>query len=159
MANWICIYCIAVSPVLWFVEHMSCVVTGITDGDPNFATAGLMLDILDALKSLAATILLAIGGMRLRRLRASGATLIRTALWIAFIGGAILVALYIVGGIVIAMGEGYAEAATDGTQQSAAAELLSFALMVVGFGELLFMVTALVWLTRHERELPLIAGT
>lgn len=157
MANWICIYCIAVSPILWFVQHMSCVVTGMSGSDdPDLATIGLVFDILNALKSLAATILLAIGGMRLKRLRASGATLIRASLWFALIGGAIVVALYFVGaGIATAN----SDSATAGTEQNPAAELLTFGLVVLGFGEMLFMAVALVWLTRHERELPLIAGT
>jgi hypothetical protein len=158
MANWICIYSIAAAPALWFVQHMLCCIDGTFADDSDFAVLTVLLQGVDALKSLAVSVLLFVGGMRLRRLRASGASLIRIGLWIGLIGGAVLIALGLIGGIVFAMSSEAGEAAPS-SPENAAATVMQAAQLFVGFCELLFMVFALIWLTRHQRELPLTPGT
>lgn len=66
MANWISIYCIAVTPLLWVFNNLS----GMTYFD---------FGVLGPLVSTAVTALLIFGGLRFRALRPSGRTMIKTA--------------------------------------------------------------------------------
>ena len=158
MANWICIYSIGVAPVIWFFQYMLCCIDGTFSSDSDLAALGALFQAVDALKSLAVTVLLVIGGMRLRRLRASGSFLIRIALWIGLLGGAVLYAIGLFGGVALAMSAGEGEIAASAPPENPAETLVQGAHLVVGFCELLFMIAALVWLTRRQRELPLVPG-
>lgn len=157
MANWICIYSIVIAPIIWFVQHMLCCVDGTFSDESDSAVILLLLRAVDAVKSLAVTVLLFIGGARLRRLRTSGASLIRIALWIGLIGGAVFIALTVVG-VVFALPNDVGEG-TQSPSENAAATLVQTAQFIVGFCEMLFMIFSLVWLTRHQLELPLTPGT
>lgn len=129
---------------------MTCCVTGTTGSeDPDVAPIGFFVDALDALKSLAATVLLFIGGMRLRRLRASGARIIRIALWIAIVAGSAFFAAEMAISMV----------AKSDPEMPLALILIALGYALVALCEFAFMILALVWLTKYERELPLIAGT
>jgi hypothetical protein len=66
MANWISIYCIAVTPILWAFNNLS----GMTYFD--FGVVGPLV-------STALTVFLIVGGLRFRALRPSGRTMIKTA--------------------------------------------------------------------------------
>jgi hypothetical protein len=66
MANWISVYCIAVTPILWAFNNLS----GMTYFD---------FGVLGPLVSTAMTALLIVGGLRFRALRPSGRTIIKTA--------------------------------------------------------------------------------
>ena len=156
MANWICIYSIGIAPVIWFVQHMLCCVDGTFADESDSAVMLLSLKAMDAFKSLVVTVMLFVGGARLRRLLTSGASLIRIALWIGLIGGAVLIALTIVGVVFAAPSE-----VGEGAQPppvTVAATLVQTAQLIVGFCEMLFMIFSLIWLTRHQRELPLTSG-
>lgn len=157
MANWICIYSIGISPALWFFQHMLCCIDGTFADNSDFAALNILLQGVDTLKSFAVTILLFVGGARLRRLRASGASLIRIGLWIGLVGGTVLVALGLFGGFVLAMSSDVGETA-QASPEDAAAALVQAAQIFVGFCEMLFMIFSLIWLTRHQRELPLTSG-
>jgi hypothetical protein len=157
MANWICIYSIAIAPLIWFGQHMLCCVDGKFADESDSAIILLALGAMDAFKSLVVTIMLFVGGARLRRLRTSGASLIRIAFWIGLVGGAVLIALMVVGVVFTAPSE-----VGEGAQpppETVVATLVQTAQLIVGFCEMLFMIFSLIWLTRHLLELPLTPGT
>ena len=153
MANWICVYCIAVSPALWIIQNMSCCVTGATfHENSDFLRLEILLQSVSSLASLVVTIALAIGGMRLRDLKRSGLQLVTTAIWAAFAAGAVILIAQVLLAAIAGMSETDQFAA-----QNAAAEIITFGQFVVGVCEFVFMVVSLVWLHRNKNKLALIA--
>ena len=151
MANWICVYGTVVSPALFLVNHMLCFVTGPTASeDENLALVGFLLHVVDALKSCAVTVLLFVGAMRLRRLRASGSALIRIALWIGLVAGVGFLMAELALSVI-------AESSDSETNQ--AVLLILFVVLFIDLCDVAFMVTSLIWLTKYEHELPLTPGT
>jgi membrane-bound ClpP family serine protease len=136
---------------------MLCCVDGTFADESDSAVIFLLLRATDAFRSLVVTIMLFVGGARLRRLRTSGASLIRIALWIGLIGGAMFIAL-MVAGVAFAVPSDVGEG-VQSPSESTAATLVQTAQLIVGFCEMLFMVFSLIWLTRHQRKLPLTPGT
>lgn len=120
----------------------------------TFFALGILLEGTEVIKSLIVTILLVIGGIRLRRLRASGATLIQTALWVGLIGGCLLGGFIIMVGVVAA-----SEEADPFPDANSVQDLVNIGLMLIGLCESVFMVVALIWLTRRKATLPLTMGT
>ena len=81
MANWICVYCIALRPVISALGLVAAITSG-GSGVSGHLTAEDVLGLLDfAVPTLATTTAMVIGGVRLRNLRESGPTLIKAAIW------------------------------------------------------------------------------
>jgi uncharacterized membrane protein YhaH (DUF805 family) len=153
MANWICSYCIAVSPVLWLIQNMSCCVTGLTfHENSEFLWLEIMLHVIGSAISLAVTIMLAIGGLRLRDRKRSGIRLVTTAIWAALAAGAVSLIAWVLLFTIASMSE-----ADQFAEQNTAAEIIAFGLFVVGICELAFMVVSLVWLNRNKNKLELVS--
>jgi hypothetical protein len=152
MANWICVYAIAISPILWFISTFSCGVTGTLYHEESPL---LVVEVLETLVgifvSLGITILLVLGGVRLRALRPSGVSLLKLGFWLdlSFAAADILFGLGVV--ILFSQESDYREAKT-------AEAILSFFLFVLVILQLAFELIALIWLHRNGRRLPLTAG-
>jgi len=152
MANWICVYAILVSPFLWFVQNFSCCITfscPFQEGS-GFEMAFLALEAFDSLLALGVVILLFVGGIRLRSLRRSGASISKVAIY-SSLGRVVLFMLCgaVLGGIAGAKG-----CLADTTSSTTAQELISFASVIVYLAEFAFQIIALVWLHRNARSLP-----
>ncbi|MCA9117631.1 MAG: DUF4339 domain-containing protein [Planctomycetaceae bacterium] len=150
-ANWICVYAILVSPVLWVVGNFSCCITGFSlrEDSPLFGLEVILIG-FEAFTSLVITILLFVGGRRLRALRRSGATTIIAAIWSGLVIGFLTLLAFI--GLMMAAGE------NSEAPSTAAGDVISFLLLMVGLCELGFVISALIWLHRHSMKLPLTAG-
>jgi len=152
MANWICIYSIAISPLLWILANGTCCVSG-----PTFHEASSLFGIEVILTvvflpiDLAATILLVIGGLKLRNLRRSSVLFLKIGLWIHVASGAlsILISLLLTAVAVASPDDPFAESTPAG-------EVLSVLLLPVFLGAVVFEIVALVWLYRRGNALPLV---
>lgn len=153
MANWICVYCIAVSPALWIIQNMSCCVTGATfHENSDFLWLEILLQAVSSLASLAVTIVLAVGGLRLRDLKRSGLQLVTTAIWASLAISAVTLIALVLLAVIAGMSE------TDQfAEQNTATEIIAFGLFVAAVCEFVFMVVSLVWLHRNKNKLALIA--
>ena len=148
MANWICIYTLLVSPWLWWFYVVSALTSGLTFVE-NAPLAGVdaLVMFVDMLTSLFITVALFIGGMRLRALRLSGTTIIILSIVVAV---AVQVLMLFGVMLLLAMSDPIHYAT-----KTVAVELIDFLAVIVGLCEAAFMVTALLWLRRNERSLPL----
>ncbi|QDT22379.1 hypothetical protein [Gimesia chilikensis] len=148
MANWICIYTLLVSPWLWWFYVVSALTSGLTFVE-NAPLAGVdaLVMFVDMLTSLIITVALFIGGMRLRALRRSGTTIIILSIVVAV---AVQVLMLFGVMLLLAMSDPIHYAT-----KTVAVELIDFLAVIVGLCEAAFMVTALLWLRRNERSLPL----
>jgi hypothetical protein len=95
------------------------------------------------------TVLLVMGGLRLKAFRFSALVLLKTGLWISLISTAVLLFLY----MVIGAAEGASGMAT--TSPSDAETAIFVILLPLALASVVFEIVALVWLTKHEKELPL----
>ncbi len=93
MANWICMYCILIHPILFGICLMKDLV-----GDNSLFThtsklSSIMsfISILDLLFSISMTVVLMVGGLRLRNLRQSGIIIIKRMIWGYFAFGGTLI--------------------------------------------------------------------
>lgn len=148
MGNWICIYTLLVSPWLWWFYTVSDLTSGLVFVE-NSPPAGLdaLAMFVGMLTSLVITVALFIGGMRLRALRRSGITIIILSIVVA-----VAVQVLMLFGVILLF------AMSDPSHfatKSVAIELIDYFVVVVGLCEATFMVTALLWLRRNERYLPL----
>jgi predicted permease len=148
MANWICIYTLLVSPWLWWFYVVSDLTSGLTFVE-NAPLAGMeaLAMFVGMLTSLFITVALFIGGMRLRALRRSGTTIIILSIVVAV---AVQVLMLFGVLLLLAMSDPIHYAT-----KTVAVELIDFLAVIVGLCEAAFMVTALLWLRRNERSLPL----
>jgi hypothetical protein len=153
MANWICSYCIAISPTLWIIQNMSCCVAGFTfHANSDFLWLEIILQSISTVVSLAVTITLAIGGLKLRDLKRSGIQLVMLAIWAAIAAGAVNLIAWVLLAVIAGMSE-----TNQFAEQNTAADIITFILLVVGVCELAFMVVSLVWLYRNKNKLALVA--
>jgi hypothetical protein len=149
-ANWICIYCIAIAPLIWMMEGYAMYWFDSFFDDPAYIafedTGNLILTVLDA----PIVAMLVIGGIKLRRLRDGGATIIRVALWLrlpfaaAEQGFSLLLT-----GMIEQQGLEASPVAVAGMDSTI------YWLNLIGILELLFDILALIWLRRRQRTLPL----
>lgn len=148
MANAICIFTIVLLPLYWVFWVLSTIVApGDTDETIGFSMLSLMLG---GPIALAITVLLAIGGLRLRGLRASGVRLIRLGLIIDFVFIAVST---LVGAVILAamiMSAQAQESTGDG-----GGIFLNVICGMAGFAALAFEIVAFVWLTKYASSLPL----
>jgi hypothetical protein len=130
----------------------ACFVAPMTNSAPSDASlAEFYFDLfVNAPTNLAITILLAIGGLRLRDLRASGAWLLRLGLWIDFMS--IVIRLLMMTLLLMTL-----PAWDDST--STVATLFNVFQMFLGLVVLTFEIVSLVWLTHHSAALSLDPNT
>lgn len=148
-ANLICIYAIAVVPLYWMfgVAMLLREDNPYLEGTGGYLAYGVNL-LLNLFVTLALTIVLAIGGLRCRDLRASGEWLIRVALgiWSAWIIIQIFlqITLLIIGGVTETLDDSSSDISLWDVFQ------LFFALAAWGCD-----IVAMVWLFRRRGQLPL----
>lgn len=149
MANWICIYCIAIAPIWCLISRLSCFVTGATFRETSTYFAWDVIEFLvGGVISLVATTLLLLGGLRLRTLDRSGPVLILTAIWFALVAGLLLFTVSMTL-LAVSSPEDVAESTTAGL-------ILGFLFGSIGLVELVFLIASLVWLHRNNHSLPLV---
>lgn len=149
MANLICIYAIAVVPLYWMfgVAMLLREDNPFLEGTGGYLAYGANL-FLNLIVTLALTVVLAIGGIRFRDLRASGEWLIRLTLgvWSAWIILQIFlqITLLIIGGVTETLDDSSSDISLWDVFQ------VFFALAAWGCD-----IVAMVWLFRRRGQLPL----
>ena len=150
MANYICVFAILVSPILWFLSECWTYGSGSSyrpgSGPANAETG---FNALDFIASLAITILLAVGGLRLHALRRSGVTLVKAGLWASF--GLAVFEIFTF--IILMASAGEQDLLQDGgTAKGAVLAILG---VLIALAVLAFEIIALVWLFRNAKRLQL----
>jgi hypothetical protein len=146
MANAICIFTIVLSPVFWIFGTVGAL-AGLPTTPTEYDVASFFLGLLIfGPISLAITILLTIGGLRLRDLRSSGLRLIKIGIWCDLA----LSALQLVA-VVLLLASLNSENDTSASPNMAAT-LIGMLEASLGLCGLVFEVVALVWLYRHQNE-------
>ena len=145
MANWICVYAIIVSPLLWMFWNASCLAS-LPSKNVAVPADGLslLLEFVGVFVNLAATVILVIGGLRLRDLRLSGVKFLKIGLWVSLGWSAV----ELVVGLPLAM------MGSESESNPAEMVLLAFQLPL-GLAALVFEIVAIIWLYKHSKELPL----
>lgn len=148
MANWICVYTLLVSPLLWCIDNLSCCFTG-TYLDPESDLFGfeILLLFFEAVATLAVTVVLFLGGLRLKSLKASGPTIIKIGLWTSLGLIPLFIMLYIP--LFVTAGE------NDLVESTTAQDIISFFALCVGLVVYAFEIFSLIWLYRNAKSLPL----
>lgn len=154
MANWICVYAIAVGPLLSAFYCLSCCVTfnPMFREDSPFLVLEFVLSIVDTLFTLGTTALVMVGGLRLKRLRRSGIAFIKTGVWMTVGWGVLFIMAYLT--LAIAGGVSGEEHFSDQTTTTTQ-DLISFMGGILGLAELTFCIVALIWLHRHGKSVLL----
>ncbi|QDU63251.1 hypothetical protein Pan216_41290 [Planctomycetes bacterium Pan216] len=154
MANWICIYAIVVSPVLyclWWIVGLG--TSPLFADDSWFRGMEFISHLTLDLAYLIVAVFLFVGGIRLKNIQRSGAFLTRWCIWaniILNIGGTLLFGT--LGFFAGLNGEHhFAPVSEFATVGDTVSELL-LPVYVMAF---VFELFALVWIHRHEQELPL----
>jgi len=145
MGNALCVYAIAVSPAIWLINLFLTIVSGaVFHPNSRLYGSGVMLILFEVVISLGAPVLLVIGGIKLRKLKRSGVTIIKITLW-STIGAHVLYVFFMIVLFTSASEFDYAEDTTAST----ASWVLG---LPIGMGEFVFMILSLVWLhTRSDR--------
>ena len=153
MANLICIFTIVLLPLYWAFDVLE------TMAEKGLTPAGYEWSQYEAIDfffclliggpvTLAITVLLVFGGLRLRDLRASGLRLICIGLWcdLAFLAFYIIIASFLL-----------FTADTGSSEENANGFVILLQLITgfLGLAALVFEIIALVWLTKHASQLPL----
>lgn len=148
MANWICIYALLISPWLWCLYTVSLMKSGtfLAENAPLMGVEILVI-FISMLVSMAMTVSLFIGGMRLKAMRRSGPTIIILSIVVATAAHTLLF-FWLMVLLTMSDPSGFAS-------ETVAVELIDYFVGIVGLCEAVFMVTALLWLRRNERFLPL----
>lgn len=148
MANWICVYALLVSPLLWCTSNLSCCFTG-TGFQPESDLYGfeILLMFFAATISLAATVVLFLGGLRMRSLKTSGATMIKIGLWASLASVPVVIVFYVV--LLVAADE------HDFAESTTSQDIISFFCLSLGLVVYAFEIFTLVWLYRFGNHLPL----
>jgi hypothetical protein len=150
MANWICVYCIALRPVICALGIVAAIMSG-GSGVSGHLTAEDVLGLLVfAVPAMATTIAMVLGGVRLRNLRESGPTLIKAAIWASLGCFALAFAL----SVLLAMTSHNTQQAPNAASATTGAELF---VLLVYLLELVFQILGLIWLHRHGKSLPFVA--
>lgn len=141
MAQFITVFALVVSPALWFVGLM----TMDTSSHPNAYAefVQVMMRIGTFWGELLTTVLIFIGGWKLRALKKSGPRLISVAVWINMVLITLVIASLVLIEKLVPTGEG-------GDKPMAAGEAVLGALQV---GAIIFQIIALVWLRRSRQKL------
>ena len=154
MANAICVYCIAVVPVLISIGLVSLLLTGGLSAQmpesAELAGVAVLLDLFTILVSFGVGGMLIVGGVKLRDLRRSGPTLIKAAVCI----NVVCLALMIVAALTL-FALAPVEDAANSPPASPVEDLIIFFEGTVSLVAFCFELVALVWLIRRGNELPL----
>lgn len=149
MANWICVYCLVVNPVLTiltlpldFSDTMSVETTS-----PAFGLAFLW-DLLCFLMSIALVVVLICGGLKLKKMKPSGRVWAITVLYLD-LGTS---AFEILGGIFLSALVEAIDPKVSGSNGLSMGLGLSLLILVLWLALMVFEIVALVWLHRHGRE-------
>ena len=149
MANGICIYTLLVSPWLWWFYTASYMTSGTILGEnaPLVGVEALVL-FINMLASVAITVSLFIGGMRLKAMRRSGPTIIILSI-VAATAVHLLLFFWLI--VLVVMSD-----QVNFAPKTVAVELIDYFVVIVELCEATFMIITLLWLRRNERLLPLI---
>lgn len=148
MANAICVFTIVLLPLYWIFGVITTLVApGTTEDEIGFSMISL---VIGAPIALAITILLAVGGLRLRSLRSSGVRLLKLGLIIDFVFIALSLIFTILIMIAIVMGGEVQESTPNG-----AGTFFAAIEGVAGIAALAFEIVAFIWLLRFANSLPL----
>lgn len=152
-ANWICIYCLLVTPFLWFLQNGTCCITFQPTFHEDSAYFGieLLFYLLMAMAGLLVTGLLFVGGLKLRSLKSSGARLIKIGICINLVTGSLGVLSFFAFVVVISVSGDPLFADETG---SIASEIISYMSLALGLADLSFEIYALAWLYQNSRFLP-----
>lgn len=149
MANLICVYTILIVPLFWIFGF----VMVFTEDNPFlegtwFYLAFVLENFVSQVLTLLLTVLLAVGGVRLRALRSSGERCVRLGLWLGFMWIAARCITYLLLFIAGAMADAFEES----SETMSAWNLFA---MGLGVAALAWDIVCLIWLTRHRDRLPL----
>lgn len=148
MAQAICVYVLVVGPAMWLLNNVSCLALRRWDDTTRSAAALFVLEVIYAIVTLVTALLLAIGGLQLRALRAAGVTLLKVGLWTNMV---IYFVTFIVGiGIGIATADELAPAETPPN----VGDVVQIMLFVATILMMAWEITSLVWLIRARDRLP-----
>lgn len=150
MANWICLYCILVGPIIWGIDLMSCCAGGFSTPDENAKIFPFWLFMIlgAVLFTLVITITQLIGGLKLKSLRQSGTQLIIITLWLEIVFKFIFYFVFAIG-VVFLTGE------HDYPEETTAQSLISYINLILFVCVLAFQIVALIWLRKYTKSLPL----
>lgn len=151
MAQAICVYGLFVSPCLWAVGHLSCLVTPPTFvEDSPFFTGELLLQIVSLVVGLVSLVLMLAGAVQLRGLKRQGLHLT--------LGGLIVDTAWLFLSLVFFLCL-FAAAAQESESHirpdDGSSSIASLILFVLALGCGLFELSALIWLLMNGRDLPL----
>jgi hypothetical protein len=149
MARWIGIYGLFVSPTLWLVNKLTCLVTApvFVEESPLFGLEVLFY-LIDSAVSLSATVLLFLGALFLRNRKQVATTLLVTGLGIG-------IAWLFVGLVVLALMLA-AAASEPGVQHLNTSDEgagIGLVLLGIALAATVFEVTALVWLLINRQQI------
>jgi hypothetical protein len=141
MAQFITVFALVVVPALWFIGLMTMDTTPHPNAYAEFVQ--VMTRLVTFWGELLTTVLIFIGGWKLRALRKSGPRLLSVALWINMV----LIAI-VIGGLILI--ENLDRTGEGADKPMPAGEAVLGALQ---FGALIFQIIALVWLHRNRKVL------
>ncbi len=161
MANWICIYCIAVYPLLTVVNCLFSFACSTASDFPNDSPAvwsAVTYDAIVILIDIGIAVAVVMGGVYLRRLCRIGATIIKVSFIVDFSCmaiGLLTATLWSALAAVVTSPVSTEEELTDSS--AILLVLCGLPLVLAMIAVLIFQIVAFIWLLRHERELPLVS--
>lgn len=150
MANWIWLYCLGIVPEVAILSHLA---TGVGSGTPPESKAYMLQctwDILLLLVDIPVVILLVTGGLQLKRLRASAASVLKAG-FAASLG----VAGFKILGTALTNSVKAAIAPLPPVDFPKWGLALVLLLLAGYVACIVFEISSLVWLHRHAKELPI----
>lgn len=144
IGNWICLYCIVVRPILWMMNTTSHFV-GRFDDDTE-----LFFCLFSVALETIVTVILVIGGLRLRVLRRSGLRTVKFGLvtfFMIFAFGLFLLLLIVSTEV----------ASTEDVSPLTSTEYLACFLFLIYFAETVIQVMALIWLIQNGHRLNFVS--
>lgn len=143
LGKWICIYAVAVWPVLFVLYSVATVLSWATyDFESEAAQQAAAFDMIGIALRLALTVVAVIGGVQLGALKRMGATLLQVAIIASFGIGMLEIIIYI--------GIGEVPLVTDAFTVG---DLVILLILPVALADLVFTILALVWLFQNGSRL------
>jgi hypothetical protein len=143
MANWICVYCIVVSPSLCVIDIASTLATGFQ------SSAEVFFGVLFTAISTLVTVMLFVGGLHLRNLRSSGPRFIKAGLWTSLATFVLAIPIMLIAFAVSA-------AAPEEPAPLTPFDAIMCLLYPAYVAAMVFHVVSLVWLTKNIKQLPVL---
>lgn len=150
-ARWICNYGLFVMPILWVVNNLSCVLSNplFVEQSPYFGLE-LLLYLVDFPITLAATITLFVGALKLRRSQQIGRTLVLCGLG-GHVAWTMLLLMAGIGLLVVAESDPHVTHLAA-TESSGMGDALGCGILLAAFG---FEIFAFIWLGTAGKRLKL----